>query len=252
MVLKPLFSKRDSKKHFAYSIHSRFRQRAIKANISDTSSITLAVGFPAPCPALVSTWMRSGLVCLRLRPTMYCRVAINFSECRGTTRSSWSAVRSSVEGYWMPSSSGSLILWSGEYLRRAHKRLHIFSSTPTRKVISHCSRHSGSWALRTLQFSAAQLHYRQQTRGSGHSSLALKREASAFFRFREASAYISQKCQNIRNRQAGNCSKSWEVHSRTHPAGKQGNQDFSPAYVCRLGLFADGFFLCKFGNGLWW
>lgn len=125
-MLKPLFSKGDSNKHFAYSIHSRFRHRAIKANISDTSSITLAVGFPAPCPALVSTWMRSGLVCLLLRPTTYCRVAMNFSECRGTTRSSWSAVSSSVEGYWMPSSSGSLTLCSGEYLRKTHKRFPIF------------------------------------------------------------------------------------------------------------------------------
>lgn len=125
-MLKPLFSKVDSNKHFSYSIHSRFRHRATKANISDTSSITLAVGFPAPCPALVSTWMRSGLVCLLLRPTMYCRVAMNFRECRGTTRSSWSAVRSSVEGYWMSSSSGNLTLWSGEYLRKTHKCFHIF------------------------------------------------------------------------------------------------------------------------------
>lgn len=145
MVLKPLFSIGDSNKHFAYSIQSRFRHRAIKANISDTSSITLAVGFPAPCPALVSTWMRSGLVCLRLRPTTYCKVAMNFSEWRGTTRSSWSAVRSSVEGYWMPSSSGSLILWSGEYLRRAHKSLHIFSSRLNKKVVSYWNHHSGIW-----------------------------------------------------------------------------------------------------------
>lgn len=139
------FPKGDSNKHFAYSIQSRFRQRAIKANISDTSSITLAVGFPAPCPALVSTWMRSGLVCLRLRPTTYCRVAINFSECRGTTRSSWSAVSSSVAGYWMPSSSGSLTLWSGEYLRRVHKYLYIFSSSSNKKVLSHWNYHSDIW-----------------------------------------------------------------------------------------------------------
>lgn len=95
--------------------------------------------------------MRSGLVCLRLRPTTYCRVAINFSECRGTTRSSWSAVSSSIEGYWMPSSSGSLTLWSGEYLRRIHKHLYIFSSRSSKKAISHWNYHSDVWQHSVLQ-----------------------------------------------------------------------------------------------------
>lgn len=94
-----------------------FRHRAMNANISETSSITLAVGFPAPWPALVSTWMSKGLLCFRLRPTMYWSVAMNLRECSGTTRSSWSAVRRSMEGYWMPSASGSFTLCRGEYLQ---------------------------------------------------------------------------------------------------------------------------------------
>lgn len=55
----------------AHWIQSMSRQRAMNANMSETSSITLAVGFPAPWPALVSTWMSSGLLCFRLRPTTY-------------------------------------------------------------------------------------------------------------------------------------------------------------------------------------
>lgn len=54
-----------------YWIQSMFRHRAMNANISETSSITLAVGFPAPWPALVSTWMSRGLLCFWLRPTTY-------------------------------------------------------------------------------------------------------------------------------------------------------------------------------------
>lgn len=54
-----------------YWIQSMLRHRAMKANMSETSSITLAVGFPAPWPALVSTWISKGLLCFRLRPTMY-------------------------------------------------------------------------------------------------------------------------------------------------------------------------------------
>lgn len=117
MLLEPLIPNWDRS---VYSIHSRFRHRAIKANMSDASSITLAVGFPAPWPALVSTWMSSGLVCLGLGLTTYCSVAINFREWRGTTRSSWSAVSSKVAGYWTPSPCGNLILWSGEYLQEGH------------------------------------------------------------------------------------------------------------------------------------
>lgn len=100
-----------------YGIQSMFRHRAMNANMSETSSITLAVGFPAPWPALVSTWISRGLLCFRLRPTMYWRVAMNFRECSGTTRSSWSAVRRSMDGYWMSSVSGNFTLCSGEYLK---------------------------------------------------------------------------------------------------------------------------------------
>lgn len=100
-----------------YGIQSIFRHRAMNANISETSSITLAVGFPAPWPALVSTWISRGLLCFRLRPTMCWRVAMNFREWSGTTRSSWSAVRRSVDGYWMSSASGNFTLCNGEYLK---------------------------------------------------------------------------------------------------------------------------------------
>ena len=46
--------------------------------------------------------------------------ANNFSECNGTTRSSWSAVNNMVAGYWhwLPElcSQGLRTLWRGEYL----------------------------------------------------------------------------------------------------------------------------------------
>lgn len=45
------------KQETVYGIQSMFRHRAMNANMSETSSITLAVGFPAPWPALVSTWI---------------------------------------------------------------------------------------------------------------------------------------------------------------------------------------------------
>ena len=49
------------------------------------------------------------------------RTANNFNECNGTTRSSWSAVNSMVDGYWADwsedFSQGLPTLCSGEYLR---------------------------------------------------------------------------------------------------------------------------------------
>lgn len=50
--------------------------------------------------------------------------ASSFKECRGTTRSSWSAVRSMVEGYWTevePFSHGRLTLCNGEYLNKRER-----------------------------------------------------------------------------------------------------------------------------------
>lgn len=38
------------------------RQRAMNAYVSATSWMTLLVGFPAPWPDFVSTWMNSGLL----------------------------------------------------------------------------------------------------------------------------------------------------------------------------------------------
>ena len=119
MVWEPLrFSAAAEEERDAiYWIQSMFRQRAMNANMSETSSITLAVGFPAPWPALVSTWISRGLFCFRLRPTRCWRVAMNLREWSGTTRSSWSAVRRSMDGYWISSASGSFTLCSGEYLK---------------------------------------------------------------------------------------------------------------------------------------
>ena len=77
---------------------------------------TLLVGFPAPWPALVSTRIMSGLVCLGQSRMTCCSCAMYLREWRGTTRSSWSAVNSSVAGYCL-SPSGTATLWSGELLQ---------------------------------------------------------------------------------------------------------------------------------------
>ena len=47
---------------------------------------------PAPCPALVSIRMSSGRVWAATPSKVYCNCAAYLNECRGTTRSSWSAV----------------------------------------------------------------------------------------------------------------------------------------------------------------
>src|SRR5207248_3016966 len=64
------------------------------AHRSACSSMSLLVGLPAPCPALVSIWMRTGLA----HACAACRAAVNLNECPGTTRSSWSAVVTKVAG----------------------------------------------------------------------------------------------------------------------------------------------------------
>src|SRR6185437_4286941 len=65
-----------------------------KAQRSACSSIILATGFPAPCPALVSMRIITGA-----GPAWAAwRAAANLKECPGTTRSSWSAVVTNVAG----------------------------------------------------------------------------------------------------------------------------------------------------------
>lgn len=96
----------------------------MNAYVSATSWMTLLVGLPAPCPDFVSTSINRGFVCLGLRPTMYCRVAMYLREWRGTTRSSWSPVSRSTAGYWTPLPSGTQMLWSGEYLARQRRGAH--------------------------------------------------------------------------------------------------------------------------------
>lgn len=49
---------------------------------------SLEVGFPAPCPALVSIRINNGFFCSGDFPALCCNSAINFNECNGTTRSS--------------------------------------------------------------------------------------------------------------------------------------------------------------------
>src|ERR1044071_5376856 len=71
---------------------ARFLTR--NAQRSACSSMILLVGLPAPCPALVSIWMSTGLA----QPCAACRAAVNLNECPGTTRSSWSAVVTRVAG----------------------------------------------------------------------------------------------------------------------------------------------------------
>ena len=61
--------------------------------MSASSSITLASGFPAPWPALVSTLIRIGPP----PPAAWSRAA-NFLAIPGATRSSVSAVMTSVGG----------------------------------------------------------------------------------------------------------------------------------------------------------
>ena len=62
--------------------------------MSVRSSISLSVGLPAPWPALVSIRMSvgAGPACAA------CSAAMNLKLWAGTTRSSWSAVVTSVAG----------------------------------------------------------------------------------------------------------------------------------------------------------
>ena len=108
---------------FIYSTQDAPKTLAMKAYLSAASSITFCVGRPAPWPALRSILPMMGLVCglfSKLVHRTYCMVANNFNECSGTTRSSWSAVSSIVDGYWDSwsgdCSHGLLTLCSGEYL----------------------------------------------------------------------------------------------------------------------------------------
>ena len=78
------------------------------AYMSAASSIRFEVGLPAPWPAFDSMRIRIGA-----SPAWACYIAAaNLNEWAGTTRSSWSAVVTSVAGYFTPS----FILCSGEYL----------------------------------------------------------------------------------------------------------------------------------------
>src|SRR6185295_11806682 len=76
---------RDDEPHQPHST-PRYLKRNEK--ISASSSIIFETGFPAPCPALVSTRMRTGEVPL---PAAWSRAA-NFLAMPGETRSSVSAV----------------------------------------------------------------------------------------------------------------------------------------------------------------
>lgn len=49
-----------------------------------------------------------------LFPTSCWSCEMNLNECKGTTRSSWSAVSNNIQGYW--ASSRDLIVCKGEYL----------------------------------------------------------------------------------------------------------------------------------------
>src|SRR5947209_735166 len=71
-----------------------FKARTRKPQRSETSSICLDVGLPAPCPALVSMRIKMGAV----PACAACMVAANLKLCPGQTRSSWSAVVIKVGG----------------------------------------------------------------------------------------------------------------------------------------------------------
>ena len=60
-----------------------------------------------------------------------------FSECRGDTLSSWSAVSTRVAGYWSSSEAGFLILCNGEYLENKPITIHWWSQKPYAQHILH-------------------------------------------------------------------------------------------------------------------
>lgn len=141
-----LKGRKQTRQSSFYLTQDILRQLAMNAYVSATSWMTLLVGLPAPCPDFVSTSINRGFVCLGLRPTMYCRVAMYLREWRGTTRSSWSPVSRSTAGYWTPLPSGTQMLWSGEYLarkRRGAPRSHMRTPVGDNIRASQYKNHSG-------------------------------------------------------------------------------------------------------------
>jgi hypothetical protein len=72
------------------------------------SSMTLEVGLPAPCPALTSTRVSSGLRCgdSGEPASTCCSVAVSLCECSGTTRSSCEPVVMRKAGYCLVPPAG--------------------------------------------------------------------------------------------------------------------------------------------------
>ena len=70
------------------------RAFARKAHWLAQSSTSIQVGLPAPWPARVSMRMSTGFA----QAWAYWSAAANLKLCQGTTRSSWSAVVTSVGG----------------------------------------------------------------------------------------------------------------------------------------------------------
>mmetsp|Transcript_62045 Transcript_62045/g.146985 ORF Transcript_62045/g.146985 Transcript_62045/m.146985 type:complete len:188 (+) Transcript_62045:272-835(+) len=89
-----------------HHLTSSFIVFAMKARMSLRSSMILAVGLPAPWPALVSMRISLGAGPV----SAACSVAAYLKLCAGTTRSSWSPVVMSTAGYLTPL----LMLCSGE------------------------------------------------------------------------------------------------------------------------------------------
>lgn len=106
----------------------------MKVKMSVASSIFLLTGLPDPCPAFVSTRRNIGFFWKGEFLTECCKVAANFSEWRGLTRSSWSAVRIKVDGYSWLGFVGVCVLCRGEYLMRL---LKCFSSSGFPKSEHH-------------------------------------------------------------------------------------------------------------------
>lgn len=72
-----------------------------KDHLSVASAMCLAIGFPPPCPAWVSTRRSRALRCgsvVEFEARSCCNVAAYFRECRGGTRSSNSAVETRTAG----------------------------------------------------------------------------------------------------------------------------------------------------------
>src|SRR6185437_12159848 len=93
-----LFSHRRKATTYNGTLSSKSRN----ASSSVSSSATFVIGFPAPCPALVSTRRRIGL---DASPCASCIRAAIFRACIGSTRESLSAVVKSIAGYFVPSTT---------------------------------------------------------------------------------------------------------------------------------------------------